>query len=351
MSRHTDILYTVISENPEFSVEQDDLSLLSFEPLCPDGSSRIFFRVMKDREALCLGVFPASDGEFEMREARAASTIGTHLGRQQVPVPRVYGYHKDSGLVLFEDLGNTRLYEQVKGHRSRKKEILGLYRKVVQQLFRMQFTGIDGFDPTWCCDTPEYDQKLMITRESQYFEKTLVNTFCGKRSPAGLIEEFQRLAKCAGDCTMVCFLHRDFQSRNIMVKDGVPFFIDFQGGRVGPPGYDLASLLLDPYINLSEDEQQKLYEYYLELLKAHPKGDVPGFERTFPFLAIQRNLQIAGAFAFLYSEKKKEFFKQFIVPALETLDKRLEQDCFDTFPILRKLAKTCLIDAKKSIIG
>lgn len=342
-----ELLRTTISQ----ALSHIDCDSLSFERIAPDGSTRVFYRAGMQEQAVCLAVLPASHTPFEMKEAKAAFSIGTHLHRCGVSVPQIYGYHKQSGMVLFEDLGNTRLYDLVVEEKTTHGDITALYGDVIKELFVMQFEAIDDFDTDWCCDTRSYDQQLMIGRESQYFEQALVNTFLGKESPKGLTEEFYELARKADEGKMVCFLHRDCQSRNIMVKDGKPYFIDFQGGRTGPPGYDLAALLMDPYAGLSYEMQEQLKNEYLELMKEHPDADGEEFESTFPFLALQRNLQIAGAYAFLYGEKNKVFFKQYISPAMAGLDKRLAQKCFDTFPILRNVVKECLMDAKITGIG
>ena len=115
------------------------------------------------------------------------------------------------------------------------------------------------------------------------------------------------------------FLHRDFQSRNIYLSEDKIGILDWQGGRLGPLAYDLASLLIDPYTALTVRERDQIFQYYLDLLQdSDPKGTMP-FQESFPYLAIQRNLQILGAFSYLTKVKKKAHFEPFISPALKSL--------------------------------
>ena len=117
----------------------------------------------------------------------------------------------------------------------------------------MQVRGAVSFDPKWCWDTPQYDRMLMLERESGYFLQAFWQDLLGMEEPPGLQEEFFELADRAARIPAGYFLHRDFQSRNIMIHGGEACIIDFQGGRLGPLAYDLASLLIDPYVALPDD--------------------------------------------------------------------------------------------------
>jgi aminoglycoside/choline kinase family phosphotransferase len=121
-----------------------------------------------------------------------------------------------------------------------------------------------------------------------------------------------------------------------MISDGKIRIIDFQGARLGPLGYDLASLLIDPYAGLPEQVQHELIEHYLEHLCKYGLDD-RAFMRGYPYLALQRNLQILGAYSFLGFQKNKKFFRQFIRPATFSLQQRLTQPEAKDYPLLRKL--------------
>jgi len=117
-------------------------------------------------------------------------------------------------------------------------------------------------------------------------------------------------------------LHRDFQSRNLMIRDETVFIIDFQAARLGPPGYDLASLLHDPYVNMPWSLRSELFDFYCIKMKDIFRGKV--FARQFHLVAILRLLQALGAYGFLIKSKGRDFFRPFIPPALEGLARLLE---------------------------
>ncbi|HID70579.1 MAG TPA: hypothetical protein EYP35_09035, partial [Desulfobacterales bacterium] len=204
--------------------------------------------------------------------------------------------------------------------------------------------GAEGFDAAWCWDTPCYDKKLMLERESGYFLRAFWKGLLGREEPSGLQEEFVLLAEKAATIPAGFFLHRDFQSRNIMIHREEPCFIDFQGGRPGPLAYDLASLLIDPYVALSDEFQIELLETYLDELERLTEVDRRKFIEEYLLLALHRNLQIVGAFAFLSTERKKVFFSQFIKPALVSLNKLLNCELFLDMRVLRKTASLAVKD-------
>jgi N-acetylmuramate 1-kinase len=305
-----------------------------------DGSCRRFFRIGIKGKNLCLAVAPATIEGNDLAEARATGMIGLHLQKRGVPVPSIYGWEEESGLVLFEDLGDARLHDLAS--RDSEANLRPWYRQIIGQLVHMQLAGGREFDTGWCWDTPRYDQELMITRESRYFLRSFWQEMCGHEVPDGIDEEFREIASQADGKGPDIFLHRDFQSRNIMIKDGAVRFIDYQGGRLGPPGYDLASLLIDPYMGLSAEFQEEILQYYLDVLSMQQSIDSQVFRRQYAFLALQRNLQILGAFSFLSRARKKEFFAQYILPSLHMLRNRLMEPVFAAFPVLRKMADTSL---------
>jgi aminoglycoside/choline kinase family phosphotransferase len=210
-------------------------------------------------------------------------------------------------------------------------------------LAQMQVLGRENFKPAWCWDTPCYDRKLMLERESGYFLRALCRDLLKlELDEAALAQEFSRLADQAGQADASFFLHRDFQSRNIMVQPGRVRFIDYQAGRLGPLAYDLASLLIDPYAALPQAMQNTLLEQYLDALNALLPYDREQFRREYLPLAIQRNLQILGAFAFLSSQRGRPFFAQYIPPALHSLRSLLAKLPPAEYACLRAATEQCL---------
>ncbi len=317
-----------------------DNETIGVQPLLSDGSSRRFFRVFYHDRPFCIAVFPGVTDIHGNAESKAAAAVGIHLHKAGVPVPAVMAFDQQSGLLIFEDLGDERLHDYLRRNPNQARKF---YPHVVKTLAHMQVRGADEFDTAWCFDTPAYDQKVMLEKESGYFYRAFwQDTLFGETVP-GLDEEFNRFAETTAHFFEPLFLHRDFQSRNIMIKDEQPRIIDFQAGRLGPPAYDLASLLIDPYVALSDRQQAELLAIYLDELQAISLVDVAKTRTSYPYLAVQRNLQIVGAFAFLSGKKKKSFFRPFILPALISLHNRLALPMFDGYPVIRKTVSESLL--------
>jgi hypothetical protein len=215
--------------------------------------------------------------------------------------------------------------------------VIAFYQAALEHLAAMQCRGAEGFQESWCWDSRRYDISLMVEKESGYFLRAFWQGLLGHPIDDGVREELFDIARLAGEAPTDFFLHRDFQSRNIMIKDGAVRFIDFQGGRLGPLGYDLASLLIDPYCNLTRLFQEKLITLYLQAIKKHIIVDEAEFMKQFVLLAFQRNMQIVGAFSFLYKVRQKVFFLDFIKPSLLSLRNRMEDPLFMDYPLVRTM--------------
>jgi len=180
----------------------------------------------------------------------------------------------------------------------------------------------------------------MLARESGYFSSACCLELLGISIPAGLDEEFILLADLASSAPTGFFLHRDFQSRNLMIHKDRLRVIDFQGGRLGPLGYDLASLLNDPYVSLDEAIKDRLTVKYLQVLSHYINVDDATFMDSYYWLSLQRNLQIIGAFSHLSNIKGKRFFEGFLLPAALHLGKLLKKPLGGRFPVLGTLAES-----------
>ncbi|MEN8134977.1 MAG: phosphotransferase [Thermodesulfobacteriota bacterium] len=315
-----------------------DSSRAKITVLVGDGSDRRFLRVGADERSLVV-VLPNLASEHGLAESRAAWFIGNHLQACGVPVPRMYGYDPATGIVVCEDLGDRLLQQEVVSENCSDDKLGSIYGQIVELLARMQIEGRQDFIDEWCWDTKVYDRQLMLARESGYFMESCCQRLLGLTSvPVGLQEDFVKLADLASSLPIGFFLHRDFQSRNIMLKDGQPRFIDFQGGRLGPLGYDLASLLIDPYVSLPDSVRERLLQKYIEVLADYPGGVTAFSVEGYYLLALQRNLQILGAFAFLATVKKKSFFLDYLGPAALNLHKLLDEPVGRRFPVMRGFA-------------
>ena len=319
------------------------LSLITNEGVAPDlivltgdGSNRPFYRISGSKGSLIV-VLPESKDPLHLKEGEAYHYIGRHLAAKGIPTPVIYGYDRATGAIIMEDLGDVHLERAV-----REENNTGAterwYLEAVDILVNMQVRGAGGFDTRYCFDTPVYDRRLMLERESGYFVQAFLQGYLGlKITWDELSPDFERLADLAGEQPPTLFLHRDFQSRNLMVCKGRLRLIDFQGGRLGPPAYDLASLLFDPYVDLPDDMKEALFETYLRRMKIQQQINEEDFRHHFWYIALQRTLQVLGAFGFLTRVKKKAFFKPYIPVAVKNLKNILDREIFVSFQKLRQI--------------
>ncbi len=291
------------------------------QPLAGDGSDRRFFRLLGSPTAVLLS-HPYAPGDA-VNENDSYYLIGRHLKARGVPVPEIHTYCREEGWMLLEDLGDISL-ETAARRQPGGEHLKHWYCRGLKVLVHQQVEGAKGFDPTWCFDTPEVNRSFLWDRECGYFVRAFLQGYQGLQiEMAELAPDFDRLLDRALSPEPVYFLHRDFQSRNLFIKDGEIRVIDFQGGRLGPLGYDVAALLIDPYVDLDPAWQEELLEYYLDLLAARLPLDRPAFKERFRHLALCRNLQILGAFGFLTRVKGKAQFARHIPAALRGLRRRL----------------------------
>ncbi|MCI5133183.1 MAG: hypothetical protein D3904_17135, partial [Candidatus Electrothrix sp. EH2] len=324
------------------SGENWSLDNIRSTPLTPDGSLRRFCRIKHEDGRTALAVAPPADDSTGLKEAVSGWHIGKHLFAAEAPVPVLYEFDAQSGLLVCEDMGDQRLHDLIEEQGIASEQVLDCYRQTVTELARMQVRGREDFDSAWCWDGPCYDRAVMLERESGYFLRALCHDFLRLEIDTKKIaQEFQQMADRAAQADASFFLHRDFQSRNIMIQQGRVRFIDYQAGRLGPLGYDLASLLIDPYASLPASLQDELLELYLDALTALLPYNREQFRQEYMLLALQRNLQILGAFAFLCQQRGKPFFRQYISPALHSVQTLLGQTADEDYPYLASLCLQC----------
>jgi len=307
----------------------------NWRKLPADGSKRIFYRVSNEKGSCIVMANPPTERNVE-KENLSYLKIGKHLFSKGIPVPCIYRYDLDHGWFIIEDLGEQNLQEIAVKSDSR----ITIYKKVVELLIEIQLKGREGFNPGWCYHTKQYDRFIMEKFESDYFLKYFLQGLLGlKQDLSQSRSSFEHLSYCASLADNDFVLHRDFQSRNLIIKSDKIGVIDWQGARLGPLQYDLASLLIDPYVGLTKDEQMVLYDYYLTVLEKCLPRISPSFTEYYPYLAIQRNLQILGAFSYLSKIQGKKRFFSYVSPALRSVQGLLEElDDSELYP-LRELVR------------
>jgi aminoglycoside/choline kinase family phosphotransferase/dTDP-glucose pyrophosphorylase len=316
----------------ETAFGQDTPLKIEKTPLKGDGSDRRWYRLKSGPKTLVMvdhGIRPAA----KAGEADAFAAIGRHLHNKHIAVPRIYAADTFAGLIFMQDLGDIHLQAHV-SKMNQTDEIIECYRLVIDGAVSMWKMGARGFDSAWAYQGEAYDEDLILEKECRYFvEAFLQGVLKIEIEFDTLAPEFLDLAQKTVQNGLNGFMHRDLQSRNIMIHNRQPFFIDFQGGRLGPLQYDLASLLIDPYVNLAPHIQNQLVDYCRTLM-----SDAEKFQRGYEYCRITRNLQMLGAFGFLSRIKNKPFFEAYIAPATATLKTNLAA-MDNEFPKLNKLVQ------------
>ncbi len=310
--------------------------------LAGDGSDRQWFRISSDSHCLIMADHGInSDGP--PAEVDSFIKIGEHLHKNKIPVPEIFHSDVFSGLVYVQDLGDINLQTVIQKEPDKQK-IIRRYQQVIDQALSMSVFGAKSFDRSWTYQTKEYDRQLILDTECRYFVDAFLNNYLKLNvSYADLKTEFECLADHALENAITGFMHRDLQSRNIMISDDKIFFIDFQGARLGPVQYDLASLLTDPYVNLPESLQEILIGYSADRLGQLISIDKDRFITGYHYCSITRILQSLGAFGYLSKIKNKPFFEQFIPIALTNLHECLKSPATNQFHLLTETVKNALI--------
>ena len=314
-----------------FGIVPSRIQEIDIQALAGDGSDRLWFRARHREKSLILSdhgiCLDAAQCNAQPNNGKAQLhafiNIGKHLADKGIAVPQILGHDTISGQVAVADLGSTHLADHIRG--MDEKQIIKWYQLVIDALIDFSFKGIEAFDTAWTCQTPSYSKQMILDLECRYFMQAFVNGYFNRKEQfETFTPHFHRIADNALRHAMNGLMHRDCQSKNIMLHNGRPWFIDFQSARPGPIQYDLASLLIDPYVTLSRTVRDQLLNYALEKIGLNVSFDIDAFMHSFRYCCISRNLQMLGAFGFLTQVKNKKQFEKYIPAALKGLECRLK---------------------------
>jgi aminoglycoside/choline kinase family phosphotransferase len=275
------------------------------------GSDRNFYRVVKNGKTFIF---------IQGKHMLEYLLIRQHMARSRVAVPRLYASYRDRAVV--EDLGDRTLY-QIAVKKSKPDRIL--YQRVLKELVKMQVDAARGFPLRRRYDADH------IRWEQDYFRDFFLGQYSGlkKNKFKFLDRDFAILTRDVvfwNESFDGFFMHRDFQSQNIIFKQGRPRFIDFQSARIGPLTYDLASLLKDSYLTIGKSfEDLMINRYFDELNDKGLAVNKNEFMLAYRLAGLQRNMQALGAFANLALNRGKPFFRRHIPRAVFLLRSGLRQ--------------------------
>ena len=268
-------------------------------------------------------------------ENHAFLYLAAHFRKKELPVPQVYACSKDGMYYLQEDLGDTSLFSVIEHGRSTGKfddEEKMLLRKAIRLLPAFQIKGAEGMDFAHCYPQAAFDRRSILW-DLNYFKYCFLKSTGLDFQENRLEDDFQTMADVLLQDVSDTFMYRDFQSRNIMIKDGEPWFIDFQGGRRGPVYYDVASFLWQAKANYPESLRQELLDEYMNALRAYTPVDETEFNIRLRHFVLFRTLQVLGAYGFRGYFEQKPYFLQSIPYAIANLRKML-RETYPEYPYL-----------------
>jgi aminoglycoside/choline kinase family phosphotransferase len=276
------------------------------------GSDRKIYRLWCNDNSTSIGIFNSNKSEN-----RAFIGFARHFRRHGLNVPEIYAVSDDLTNYITEDLGSQSLLCLI-GNKF-TGDIINLYREVIDSLIRFQTEAGEGIDYSLCYQFSEFSSEN-IDYDLNYFINNYLGNFTGKNHINLLINDFEKIKHVILSFDRNYFLYRDFQSRNIMIRNNTPYFIDFQSGRKGALLYDIASLLYDAKADIPQQLREEMLDYYLGKVSEKIRIDREKFIYGFWFFCIIRILQALGAYGYLGLTKGRKEFLESIPYALRNIN-------------------------------
>jgi len=323
MNQLNNLFKTLTGKNPSKITE-----------LSASGSNRRYFRLFGENQSF-IGVAGTS-----VEENRAFLYMADHFKKSGIAVPEVLLKSENDMFYLQEDLGDTLLFDYVAEGRKtgvfheREKQML---RKTMAQLAEIQVKGAQNFDFSVCYPLAGFNERSILW-DLNYFKYCFLKSTGLDFQENKLEDAFYELTKILLRSDSQTFMYRDFQSRNVMVKNDEPYFIDFQGGRKGPIYYDVASFIWQAKAQYNAELREELLQSYLTSLKQMMEVDEKDFREQLKHFVLFRLLQVLGAYGFRGYFEKKPHFLQSIPYAFENLRTILKEQ-INEYPYLIDILK------------
>lgn len=316
----------------------------SAELLTSSGSSRKYYRLAA-RGCSIIGAEGA-----DLRENAAFMALSDHFRKAGINVPEVYARSDDGMYYLQEDLGDLSLFDAV----SQGRENGGCYSesekamllKTISALPSIQYDGARGLDFSICYPEPVFNRRLVMA-DLNYFKYCFLKTTGIEFNEALLENDFERFADDLLAEDADTFMYRDFQARNVMLSGGLPYFIDFQGGRRGPVHYDVASFVWQAKACYPPALKEELISVYLDSLRRYCPVDGAGFRDELKLFVLLRTLQVLGAYGLRgYFERKRHFLES--IPYAVANVRELPRESMSAYPYLSEVLAAIADDSRFS---
>lgn len=305
---------------------------LEILPIAASGSARKYYRIVTDKRTL-IGTFSENTEENE-----AFLTFSKHFQDLGLNVPEVFAVNEEKTCYLQSDFGDDNLFAQVQKSLMAGgfgENVIQLYKKALSHLVKLQVLGHKGLDYSKAYPTERFDRRAIID-DLNYFKYYFVKPHEEiDFNETRLGKDFEAFADFVSQAPCDFFMYRDFQSRNIMVKDNELFFIDFQGGRKGPLNYDVVSLLYQVKAQIPQAIRDELIQYYKEELKQFVDPEEVKFDLYQPYFVYLRLLQVLGAYGFRGLIQKKSHFIESIPYALKEIQALAKAQPLNDYPELQ----------------
>jgi len=313
-------------------------------PIAESGSARKYFRVITDSKSL-IGTFSNN-----IEENEAFLTFSKHFHDLGLNVPEVFAVNAERTCYLQSDFGDDNLFAHVQKALmvgDFGENVIQLYKQALCHLVKLQVLGQKGLDYSKAYPTERFDRQAIID-DLNYFKYYFVKPHEEiDFNETRLGKDFEAFADFVSQAPCDFFMYRDFQSRNIMVKDGELYFIDFQGGRKGPLNYDVVSLLYQVKAQIPQATRNELVDYYKTELSKFMSPEAVKFDTYQPYFVYLRLMQVLGAYGFRGLIQKKSHFIESIPYALREIEALLKATPLTAYPELQSvISQLNKLDAK-----
>ena len=311
------------------------------QAIAASGSPRKYFRLERNTESVVGAYNP------DLKENEAFLSFTKHFHKLGLNVPKLLYNDNDGGAYLMSDLGDQSLFELISTRQKKEEipdELVQKLTETIRILPYFQVEGAKGIDWSVCYPRDRFDAQSMMW-DLNYFKYYILKTSGITFNEQLLENDFRHFAEFLSQAGNEYFMYRDFQSRNVMLKDGKPYFIDYQGGRKGPLQYDLASFLYQVKAHFPEDIRNFLIREYLDELTRVAEIDEDVFMKYYYPIVYLRLFQVLGAYGFRGLFEKRPHFADSLEPALASLARLLnlhplEPELTELKSTLRKLTQS-----------
>ncbi len=317
-------------------------------PIAESGSARKYFRIITDDKSL-IGTFSNN-----VEENEAFLAFSKHFHDLRLNVPEVFAVNEERTCYLQSDFGDDNLFAHVQkaliassGPSTSSGTLISLYKKALSHLVKLQVLGHQGLDYSKAYPTERFDRQAIID-DLNYFKYYFIKPHEEiDFNETRLGKDFEAFADFVSQTPCDFFMYRDFQSRNIMVKDNELYFIDFQGGRKGPLNYDVVSLLYQVKAQIPQAIRDELVDYYKAELSQYMSPEAVKFDTYQPYFVYLRLMQVLGAYGFRGLIQKKSHFIESIPYALREIEALSKATPLTAYPELQSvISQLNKLDAK-----